>query len=107
MKAYEWAFKNRKNLDFVNGTIKNQLVKTNKNVLGSEKEFPVFAKIHLVCVEIKFKIIVMLSNTCKYALRALIYLGKYSEEIHGLVLKKFQKIYSYHLLFWEKFFKIW
>jgi L-lactate dehydrogenase complex protein LldF len=43
MKAYEWAFKKRKRLDFVNGTIKNQLVKTNKNVLGSEKEFPVFA----------------------------------------------------------------
>ncbi|HSM49601.1 MAG TPA: LUD domain-containing protein [Draconibacterium sp.] len=43
MKAFEWAFKKRKRLDFVNGTIKNQLVKTNKNVLGSEKEFPVFA----------------------------------------------------------------
>ena len=44
MKAYEWAFRNRKNLDLVNGIIKNQLVKTNKNVLGTEKEFPVFAK---------------------------------------------------------------
>ncbi len=44
MKAYEWAFKRRKRLDSVNGTIKNQLVKTNKNVLGSEKEFPAFAK---------------------------------------------------------------
>ena len=44
MKTYEWAFKNRKNLDLVNGTIKNQLAKTNKNVLGNEKEFPAFAK---------------------------------------------------------------
>jgi L-lactate dehydrogenase complex protein LldF len=43
MKAYEWAFKKRKRLDFVNGKIKNRLAKTNKNVLGSEKEFPVFA----------------------------------------------------------------
>jgi L-lactate dehydrogenase complex protein LldF len=43
MKAYEWAFKRRKRLDFVNGTVKNILAKTNKNVLGSEKEFPVFA----------------------------------------------------------------
>lgn len=44
MKVYEWAFNKRKRLDFVSGTTKNQLVKTNKNVLGSEKEFPVFAK---------------------------------------------------------------
>ena len=44
MKAYEWAFKKRKNLDFVNGTLKNQLVKTNKNIFGKEKEFPLFAK---------------------------------------------------------------
>jgi L-lactate dehydrogenase complex protein LldF len=43
MKAYEWAFKKRKRLDFVNGTVKNRITKTNKNVLGSEKEFPVFA----------------------------------------------------------------
>ena len=44
MKAYEWAFKKRQHLDFVNGTIKNHLAKTKKNILGSEKEFPVFAK---------------------------------------------------------------
>ena len=44
MKAYEWAFQKRKRLDFVNGTIKNQLARTNKNVLGNEKEFPVFAR---------------------------------------------------------------
>ncbi|HSO88263.1 MAG TPA: lactate utilization protein B [Draconibacterium sp.] len=44
MKVYEWALKKRKNMDFVNGTIKNHLVKTNKNILGNEKEFPVFAK---------------------------------------------------------------
>jgi L-lactate dehydrogenase complex protein LldF len=43
MKAYEWAFKKRKRLDFVNGTVKNILAKTNKKVLGSEKELPVFA----------------------------------------------------------------
>ena len=43
MKAYQWAFKRRKRLDVVNGTVKNILAKTNKNVLGSEKEFPVFA----------------------------------------------------------------
>lgn len=44
MKAYEWAFKKRKNLDIVNGTIKNTLVKTNKNVLGKEKQFPEFSR---------------------------------------------------------------
>ena len=44
MKAYEWAFKKRSNLDVVNGKVKNRLAKTNKNVLGKEKEFPVFAK---------------------------------------------------------------
>ncbi|NQU53375.1 MAG: lactate utilization protein [Bacteroidetes bacterium] len=44
MKAYEWAFKKRKNLDIVNGKIKNTLVKTNKNILGEEKEFPAFAE---------------------------------------------------------------
>ncbi len=43
MKAYEWAFKNRNNLDIVNGRVKNTLVKTNRNVLGKEKEFPAFA----------------------------------------------------------------
>jgi L-lactate dehydrogenase complex protein LldF len=44
MKAYQWAFKNRRNLDLVNGTFKNQLVKADKKILGTEKEFPVFAK---------------------------------------------------------------
>ena len=44
MKAYQWAFKNRRNLDLVNGTFKNQLVKADKNILGTEKEFPVFVK---------------------------------------------------------------
>jgi L-lactate dehydrogenase complex protein LldF len=44
MKAYEWAFKKRSNLDVVNGKVKNKLAKTNKNVLGKEKEFPAFAK---------------------------------------------------------------
>ena len=44
MKAYEWSFKKRKNLDIVNGSVKNILTKTNKNILGKEKEFPAFAK---------------------------------------------------------------
>ncbi|MCF6332268.1 MAG: lactate utilization protein [Draconibacterium sp.] len=44
MKGYEWAFKKRKNIDIVNGWVKNKLVKINKDVLGKEKEFPVFAK---------------------------------------------------------------
>lgn len=44
MKAYEWAFSKRKNLDVLDGTFKNQLVKLNKNSLGTEKEFPTFAK---------------------------------------------------------------
>jgi L-lactate dehydrogenase complex protein LldF len=43
MKAYEWAFKKRKNLDFVNGKVKNTMAKVNKNALGTEKEFPAFA----------------------------------------------------------------
>jgi L-lactate dehydrogenase complex protein LldF len=41
MKAYEWAFKKRKNLDIVNGPVKNTVLKVNKNILGKEKEFPV------------------------------------------------------------------
>ncbi len=45
MKAYEWAFKKRKNLDIVNGSVKNTLVKTNKNVLGKGKKFPEFAEL--------------------------------------------------------------
>ncbi|WP_321347905.1 LUD domain-containing protein [uncultured Draconibacterium sp.] len=43
MKAYEWAFKKRKNLDRVNGKMKNTLLKANKNVLGKQKKFPAFA----------------------------------------------------------------
>ncbi len=44
MKMYEWAFKNRKNIDRVNGTLKNMAVKVNKNVTGKSKKFPPFAK---------------------------------------------------------------
>ena len=44
IKAYEWAFRKRKNLDRVNGKVKNLLVKTHPNILGKEKEFPSFAK---------------------------------------------------------------
>lgn len=44
MKAYEWAFKKRKNLDRVSGTVKNLSVKVGKNVLGKEKKIPPFAK---------------------------------------------------------------
>ena len=44
MKAYEWAFKKRKNIDIVGGTVKNAILKTNKNALGNQKEFPQFAK---------------------------------------------------------------
>ena len=40
MKAYEWAFKKRKNLDLVNGTVKNNIVKLNKNILGKSKALP-------------------------------------------------------------------
>jgi len=44
MKAYEWAFKKRKNLDIVGGNVKNKLAKINKNVLGEKKEFPAFSQ---------------------------------------------------------------
>lgn len=44
MKAYEWAFKKRSNLDKVGGSTKNTLVKLNKNILGNDKNFPAFAK---------------------------------------------------------------
>lgn len=44
MKAYEWAFKKRKNLDLFNGAVKNTLAKAGKNTLGKEKEIPSFAK---------------------------------------------------------------
>ena len=43
MKAYEWAFRKRKNLDMLNGSGKNALMKTHKNVLGKGKKFPDFA----------------------------------------------------------------
>jgi L-lactate dehydrogenase complex protein LldF len=43
MKAYEWAFKRRKNIDRVGGKTKNKLSKLNKKLLGSEKIIPVFA----------------------------------------------------------------
>ena len=44
MKAYEWAFKKRKNLDKVNGIAKNIMAKTNTNIVGKQKELPGFAK---------------------------------------------------------------
>ena len=44
MKAYELAFKKRKNLDIVNGSVKNVMLRFNTNALGTEKEFPQFAK---------------------------------------------------------------
>ncbi|WP_297085984.1 LUD domain-containing protein [uncultured Draconibacterium sp.] len=44
MKAYEWAFKKRKNLDLLKGKNKNRLVKSNKSVLGKQKKFPAFAE---------------------------------------------------------------
>ncbi|MGM0621924.1 MAG: lactate utilization protein B [Bacteroidota bacterium] len=44
MKAYAYAFKKRRNLDAVNGEIKNIAIKLNKNILGKQKEFPHFAK---------------------------------------------------------------
>ena len=40
MKAYQWAFKKRNNLDLVNGKVKNLALKMNSNVLGNKKEFP-------------------------------------------------------------------
>jgi len=44
MKMYEWAFKKRKNIDRVGGTLKNMAVMVNKNVTGKNKKFPPFAK---------------------------------------------------------------
>ncbi|WP_167611222.1 lactate utilization protein B [Maribellus sediminis] len=40
MKAYEWAFKKRNNLDLLSGKTKNMALKLNRDVLGSKKEFP-------------------------------------------------------------------
>ena len=44
MKAFEWAFKKRKNIDKIGGNTKNKLVKLNKKILGPNKDFPAFAK---------------------------------------------------------------
>jgi L-lactate dehydrogenase complex protein LldF len=44
MKAFAYAFKKRRNMDAVNGDIKNIAIKLNKNILGKQKEFPHFAK---------------------------------------------------------------
>lgn len=44
MKAYAHAFIKRRNLDAVNGDIKNIAINLNKNILGKQKEFPHFAK---------------------------------------------------------------
>jgi len=44
MKAYAHAFIKRRNLDAVNGNIKNIAINLNKNILGKQKEFPHFAK---------------------------------------------------------------
>ena len=44
MKAYEWAFNKRKNLDLIKGKTKNRLVNINKNILGKGKDFPSFAQ---------------------------------------------------------------
>lgn len=44
MKAFEWAFKKRNNIDSFGGRTKNLLVKLNKNILGAKKDFPAFAK---------------------------------------------------------------
>ncbi len=43
MKAFEWAFKKRGNLDLINGKNKNKLVKLKRNVLGMQKDIPAFA----------------------------------------------------------------
>ncbi len=44
MKAYEWAFKKRRNLDLVNGSVKNGLLQMQANILGDRKQFPPVAK---------------------------------------------------------------
>lgn len=43
MKAYNFAFKKRRNLDAVNGKTKNLLASAGKNVLGKQKQFPTFS----------------------------------------------------------------
>ncbi len=44
MKVYERAFKKRKNIDIVNGKIKNNLAKYNTKILGMEKKLPPFSE---------------------------------------------------------------
>ncbi len=44
MKAYEWAFKKRSNVDRIGGRTKNNLIKLNRKILGPHKDFPAFAK---------------------------------------------------------------
>ncbi len=39
MKAYEWAFKKRSNIDRVGGKTKNTFTKLNKKILGADKRF--------------------------------------------------------------------
>ena len=43
MKAYEWAFRKRQNIDVVGGTFKNKLTSINRNIMGNKKQFPVFS----------------------------------------------------------------
>ena len=43
INAYAWAFRKRKNLDMVQGNMKNRLAGLNKKVLGEEKNLPVFS----------------------------------------------------------------
>ncbi len=44
MKGFRFVFHNRKLLDLVNGNLKNQALKLNRNVLGHQKELPPFAE---------------------------------------------------------------
>ncbi len=44
MKAFEYAFLNRKRLDALNGKAKNKLAVFGKNALGGQKELPRFAE---------------------------------------------------------------
>jgi L-lactate dehydrogenase complex protein LldF len=43
MKAYQWAFKKRRNLDMIPSTIKNAAFKLKRNSLGKDKCLPSFA----------------------------------------------------------------
>ncbi|MGD9558668.1 MAG: LutB/LldF family L-lactate oxidation iron-sulfur protein [Mangrovibacterium sp.] len=44
MKAFEYAFMNRKRLDAVGGKLKNRLARMGRNALGDQKEIPQFAE---------------------------------------------------------------